>query len=106
MIALSVVRTILFILVFYSVTVLAVLTALLVSLFGRRALRRFALGWVGFHAWCVRLILGIRTRIEGNLPKGPVLVAAQHQSFFDPLGLVRLLGAPAPVMKRQLAEIP
>jgi 1-acyl-sn-glycerol-3-phosphate acyltransferase len=54
----------------------------------------------------VRWILGIRTRIEGNVPKGPVLVAAKHQSFFDPLGLVRILGDPAPVMKRQLADIP
>jgi 1-acyl-sn-glycerol-3-phosphate acyltransferase len=106
MIVLSVLRTILFIVIFYSVTALAVLAALVVSLFGRRALRRFASGWLGFHAWCVRWILGIRTRIEGNVPAGPVLVAAKHQSFYDPLGLVRVLDEPAAVMKRQLADIP
>jgi 1-acyl-sn-glycerol-3-phosphate acyltransferase len=100
------VRTVAFLVIFYGVTALAVLVALIVSLFGRGALRRFGLAWVGFHAWCVRWILGIRTRIEGRLPEGPVLVAAKHQSFWDPLGLIRLIGAPAAVMKRQLADIP
>jgi 1-acyl-sn-glycerol-3-phosphate acyltransferase len=103
---LPVLRTLLFLVVFYSVTLVAVLAALVVSLFGRPALRRFGMAWVGFHAWCVRWILGIRTRIEGRLPDGPVLVAAKHQSFWDPLELVLVMGAPAAVMKRQLADIP
>lgn len=103
---LAALRTLAFLIIFYGVTVVAVLVALVVSLFGRRALRRFGMGWVGFHAWCVRWILGIRTRIEGRLPEGPVLFAAKHQSFWDPLGLIRLMDAPAAVMKRQLADIP
>jgi 1-acyl-sn-glycerol-3-phosphate acyltransferase len=102
----SALRTIAFLLIFYSVTAVAVLVALVVALFGRRALRRFGVAWVRFHGWCVRRILGIRTRVEGALPQGPVLVAAKHQSFFDPLALVELLDAPAAVMKRQLADIP
>jgi len=103
---LAVLRTLLFLLIFYSATALAVVAALVVSLFGREPLRRFGMGWVAFHAWCARRILGIRTRIEGPLPDGPVLVAAKHQSFWDPLELIRVLDAPAAVMKRQLADIP
>lgn len=99
-------RTLLFLLIFYSVTVVAVVAALIASLFGRRALRRVGMIWVGFHRWCVRWILGIRTCVRGEVPQGPVLVAAKHQSFFDPLALVRILDAPAAVMKRQLAQIP
>jgi 1-acyl-sn-glycerol-3-phosphate acyltransferase len=106
MILLRVLRTLLFLLVFYVGTAVAVVIACLVALGGRRAVRRFGLLWVGFHGWCVRFILGIRTRIEGPLPEGPVLVAAKHQSFFDPLALIRVLNAPAAVMKRQLADIP
>jgi len=103
---LAVLRTILFLLIFYSATALAVLVALVVRLAGTGPLRRFGLLWVRFHGWCVRWILGIRTRIEGTVPAGAVLVAAKHQSFFDPLELIRILGAPAAVMKRQLADIP
>lgn len=106
MILVSGLRTLLFVILFYAATVAAVLVALVVALFGRKPLRRFGMAWVRFHAWCVRWILGIRTRVEGVVPKGPALVAAKHQSFFDPLALVRLLGAPAAVMKRQLADIP
>lgn len=106
MIAVSALRTIVFLIVFYSVTAVAVIVALFVALLGRRPLRRFGMAWVRFHAWCVRWILGIRTRIEGRLPAGPVLVAAKHQSLFDPLDLIRVLNAPAAVMKRQLADIP
>jgi 1-acyl-sn-glycerol-3-phosphate acyltransferase len=106
MILVSAIRSLLFLLIFYSVTVVAVFAALLVALAGRRPLRRFAMAWVGFHGWCVRWILGIRTRIEGVVPQGPVLIAAKHQSFFDPLGLVRITDSPAAVMKRQLADIP
>ena len=102
----ALVRTLIFMVFFYTVTALAVLVALVVALFGRLALRRFGLWWVAFHGWCVRWILGIRTRIEGDVPRGPVLIAAKHQSFYDPLGLIRVMNGPAAVMKRQLADIP
>jgi 1-acyl-sn-glycerol-3-phosphate acyltransferase len=106
MILISALRSLAFLIIFYSVTAVAVFIALVVALFGRGPLRRFGMIWVRFHSWCARWILGIRTRIEGQVPDGPVLVAAKHQSFFDPLDLVRVMNAPAPVMKRQLADIP
>ena len=102
----AILRTLIFQIVFYSATVIGAVIGLVVSLFGRRALRAFGMGWVRFHGWCVRHILGIRTRIEGDVPTGAVLVAAKHQSHLDPLALIRILHAPAAVMKRQLADIP
>jgi 1-acyl-sn-glycerol-3-phosphate acyltransferase len=105
-IVLSAIRSILFMVVFYGGTVLAVLLALPVALLGRRALRTYARGWSGFHGGCCRWILGIRTRIEGEVPRGPVLVAAKHQSFWEPLEFLRLIDQPGAVMKRQLADIP
>lgn len=102
----AVLRTLLFQIIFYSATAIGVVVGLIVSLFGRRALRGFGMLWVRFHGFCVRHILGIRTRVEGEVPQGAVLVAAKHQSFLDPLALIRILHAPAAVMKRQLADIP
>lgn len=106
MMVLAVVRSLLFAIVFYGVTLAAVLVALPVAAIGRRGLRSYVRTWVGFHAWCCRWILGIRTRVEGAAPHGLVLVAAKHQAFWEPLELLRILHEPGVVMKRQLADIP
>lgn len=106
MMVLAAVRSLIFATVFYGGTLVAVLVALPVAAIGRRALRSYVRAWVGFHAWCCRWILGIRTRVEGAAPHGPVLVAAKHQAFWEPLELLRILHEPGVVMKRQLADIP
>lgn len=99
-------RTLLFMLAFYGGTVVAVLIALPVAATGRRPMRNYVIGWTTFHALCARAILGIRTRVEGDVPQGPVLVAAKHQSHYEALDLLRVLGGPGAVMKRQLGDIP
>jgi 1-acyl-sn-glycerol-3-phosphate acyltransferase len=103
---LAALRSLIFMIVFYSVTVLIVLLTVPVAALGAGPLRRHVLGWVTFHAWCCRWILGIRTRIEGEVPTEPVLIAAKHQAMYETLDLVRILDEPAVVMKRQLADIP
>lgn len=100
------VRSLSFFLVFYPVTVLAVTAAFVAALFGHGPFVAVALAWARFHRWCAANLLGIRTRVEGTVPTRPALVAAKHQSMFETLELVLLLGAPAAVMKRELAVIP
>jgi 1-acyl-sn-glycerol-3-phosphate acyltransferase len=102
----AVVRSALFLLVFYPGTVLAVLASFLFIPFGQRALRRHAMRWAGFHRWCCRWILGIRSRVEGRIPAGPHLYAAKHQSMFETLDLLIIVGDPAAVLKRELADLP
>jgi 1-acyl-sn-glycerol-3-phosphate acyltransferase len=99
-------RSLLFALVFYTGTVIAVFAAFPTALLGREAVRRHTRGWARFHRWCASAILGIRSRVEGPVPTGAVLVAAKHQSMFETLEIVMLLDRPAVVMKRQLADIP
>lgn len=99
-------RTLLFGFVFYGVSVVLVLFVPVAGLFGRKALRAYAMAWVSVLRWCTAAILGIRTRIEGTIPQGPVLFAAKHESIFEAMELTRLLGSPATVMKRELASIP
>jgi 1-acyl-sn-glycerol-3-phosphate acyltransferase len=100
------VRSALFALIFYGATVIAVTLAIAAAPFGRKALGAVARGWVLFHRWCAAAILGIRSRIEGEVPTGAVLVAAKHQSMYETLELVAVLGRPVPVLKRELADIP
>jgi 1-acyl-sn-glycerol-3-phosphate acyltransferase len=99
-------RTLLFAIVFYGISVILVLFVPLAGLFGRNALRGYAMAWVSLLRWCTAHILGIRTRIEGTIPQGPMLFAAKHESIYEAMELTRLIGSPATVMKRELAMIP
>ncbi|SLN26441.1 lysophospholipid acyltransferase family protein [Oceanibacterium hippocampi] len=56
----------------------------------------------------MRLFAGIRLEIRGreNLPDGPFILAAKHQSAFDTMVFHDLLDDPAIVMKRELLSIP
>lgn len=102
----AVLRSALFALIFYPGSVLFVLAALPAAMMGKRPLLRVVHGWVSYHHWCAALLLGIRSRIEGRLPDGAVLVAGKHQSMFETVEIVRLLGEPAVVLKRELADLP
>jgi 1-acyl-sn-glycerol-3-phosphate acyltransferase len=99
-------RSLVFALVFYGWTMVAVLLSFPISLFGTQALRGWAHAWARFHRWCARHILGISTRIEGMPPKGAALVAVKHQSMYETLEIVLMLDQPAMVLKRELARIP
>ncbi|CAN5378259.1 lysophospholipid acyltransferase family protein [soil metagenome] len=100
-------RNIVFMVVFYGGSGPFVLFSPVIALFGQRALLGYARGWIGFHRWATRWLLGIETRVEGDARLGePILYAAKHQSMFETLELSRLLDRPAIVMKQELADIP
>ena len=102
----NLVRSAAFALVFYAWTVVAVLLSFPISLLGTAAIRAWAHGWARGHRWAARLLLGIRTSVEGSPPRGPVLVAIKHQSMYETLEIMLLLKEPAVVLKRELADIP
>jgi 1-acyl-sn-glycerol-3-phosphate acyltransferase len=93
-------------LVFYGWTVIAVLLAFPIGLFGTGAIRGWSHLWARFHRWCASRILGIRSRVEGTPPKGAALVAVKHQSMYETMEIVLMLDEPAMVLKRELADLP
>ena len=99
-------RSLLFALVFYGATILFVLVGVAAMAFGRAACAPSPMPGRGFHGACARIILGIRTRIEGEVPQGGVLIAAKHEAMFETIELPVLLVNPAIVMKQELARIP
>lgn len=99
-------RSALFAVFFYPVSVLAVLLAVPASFMGQKALFSVVHFWVWWHRWCAQLLVGIRTRVEGRFPEGPVLVAGKHQAMYETVDIVRLLHNPAVVLKRELADLP
>jgi 1-acyl-sn-glycerol-3-phosphate acyltransferase len=101
-----VLRSAVFALAFYSGSLVAVLLALPAAAIGSRALAGLVHAWAAWHRGSARILLGIRTRVEGEVPKGTVLVAAKHQSMFETIEVLMLLDEPAVVLKRQLADLP
>jgi 1-acyl-sn-glycerol-3-phosphate acyltransferase len=99
-------RNIVFVLVFYGLSIPIVLLAPIPALLGQGPLIDYAKAWMAFHRWCVRWLLGIRVQYEGSRPAGQVFYAGKHQSLFEPLELTLELGAPAVIMRREFAKIP
>ncbi len=70
--------------------------------------------WKAAHLWIdgtlflLRVFCGLDHRELGleNLPKGPAIIAAKHQSAWETLFLSRRLNHPAFILKRELLMIP
>jgi 1-acyl-sn-glycerol-3-phosphate acyltransferase len=104
----TVLRSILFVPVFYINTALFVVLGSFL-LFGPR---RYAMMGLKAHAivtlWLLKTIVGMRMEVRGRgkLPKPPYLVASKHQSAWDTFALIPIFTDPALVMKAELRHIP
>jgi 1-acyl-sn-glycerol-3-phosphate acyltransferase len=99
-------RSLLYAAIFYPATLLWVLAGLTASLFGRRPTLAVVLSWADLNHKLAEQLLGIRTRVEGVIPRGPHLIAVKHQSMFETIEMVRLTQLPVIVIKQELADIP
>ena len=74
----------------------------------RRAVSAWARTWIRFCLWWLDLTVGLRHRLTGleHLPKGPVILAAKHQSSWETLAFTLLFPESATVLKRELLFIP
>jgi len=99
-------RTLLFTVLFYGLSVPIVLSVPVSALFGRAAVLRHAHVWALMHRLLYRTVMGIRVVVEGEVPAGTYFFAAKHQAMFETLELQLLLGGPAMVIKRELSRIP
>jgi 1-acyl-sn-glycerol-3-phosphate acyltransferase len=99
-------RSLLYAVIFYPMTVIWVLAGIVSPLLGPRATLRIVLSWTDVHHWLAEHVLGIHARVEGELPPGPHLIAVKHESMYETLEMVRLARLPAIVIKRELADIP
>lgn len=82
--------------------------ALLPALIDRRAARAVTRLWARIVLAGLGAICGVRYRVvDGeNMPTGPAIVAANHQSQWETIALLALLPRPAMVLKKELLRIP
>ncbi|MCJ2126053.1 lysophospholipid acyltransferase family protein [Methylobacterium sp. J-077] len=102
-----VLRSLAFNVCFYAVTTLLALGGL-PTLVSRRAVLRLARLWGRITLWLLRAVAGMRVEFRGleNIPKGPLLVAAKHQSALETLALCTVFPQFAYILKRELLLIP
>jgi len=103
-----VLRSLAFNIAFYGWTVLLLIVGLPLLLLPPVVATRFVVFWIDGSFWLLRVLCRLDYRIEGweNLPAGPVLVAAKHQSMWDTMVLFARLRRPVYVVKRELGWIP
>ena len=99
-------RSILFALIFYPLTAAFSIAGIAARVAGRPATLTVVRGWMNSYRWLTRNLLGIETRVQGQVPGGPHLVAVKHQSMFETLEVARLTGLPIVVYKKALSRIP
>ncbi len=102
----SVIRSLVFYLVFYAMSAVFSLATLLALPLGGGYFRKMPDSWSMFHRWCVRWILGIRVIEEGTRLEGAALYAFKHESFFEAIDLATALDQPVPFAKEELFRIP
>lgn len=101
-------RALLFNVLFFGGTALLCIVLLPLMLCGRKANQ-----FVG-HAWCrliqfmLRYSVGMRKRFAGleNLPDGPCIIVAKHQSAWETLTFHTVVPDPAYILKKELTRIP
>lgn len=99
-------RSLLFTLLFYPGTLVYVLTVIAVSPFGSKPVRAVVHGWSAYHYWLVRHVLAIRFEWDGQIPEGPYLIAVKHQAMVETVEALRFARTPVVVMKRELTSMP
>ena len=102
-------RSLLFNVWFYGITVVLLLTTGLYAVtFAHHRAIDVAKLWAHLVIGGLATLCGIRLQLEGreNLPDGAALIASQHQSAFDTLVWLTLLPEPCYVMKKELSWIP
>lgn len=102
----TLIRSLLYAVTFYSATVALAVTGVIAAVFGRGPMLAVILAWVRLNQWLAANVLAIRTRVKGTIPAGPCLIAVKHQSMFETTEMIRLTQLPVIVVKAELTRIP
>jgi 1-acyl-sn-glycerol-3-phosphate acyltransferase len=102
------VRSLLYVMWLYLTMVAIGLVGILARLFHPRAIFWAQKAWSQAALWGLAPIAGVRVTITGreNLPKGPLLLAAKHQSQLDTIVPFVLFEDAAFVLKQELLKTP
>ena len=103
-----VLRSVLYNVLFYLNLGVLLLIAMVTLLLPQRAVIEMAKLWGRSSVWLLRVICNIKVEYRGleKMPKGPLIVAAKHQSAWETFSLLHLFENPTFIIKRELTWIP
>ena len=101
-------RSLVFNVAFYIVLVVLIIVALPTLAMPLPALLTVAGWWARASIFLMRVVCNIRVEFRGveKIPKGPLIVASKHQSFWETFALLRFFERPIFILKRELTWIP
>ena len=99
-------RSILFWLLFFLMSSVASIGAVIALPISHRATIGFVRLWARFHRLICRFVLGHRIVVEGDMPDSPVLYVFKHESAFETIEQPMLFKHPAVFAKEELFSIP
>jgi len=101
-------RSLVFNVLFYLVLVVLCVIAIPTLLLPRPALMALEATWANTSLFLMRVVCNIRIEFRGveKIPKGPLLIASKHQSFWETFALARFFEHPLFILKRELMMIP
>ena len=102
------VRSVVFNIAFYLNTALWLIAALPTFFLPYRAILWVAKTWGRVNVWLLHAICGLESefRYRERIPRGPLIVAAKHQSAWETFALLALFDDPTFILKRELQWIP
>lgn len=100
------IRSTLFALLFYGMTVPLLLAAMIARPLGHGVLVPVVQLWAWIHRVLVRIVLGQHVVIEGRLPGDALFVVCKHESMFETIDTVCIFRRPIIAAKRELTQIP
>ncbi len=103
-----IIRSFIFNVLFYAVTIVLLIAALPTFFMPSRAIVEVAKAWGRINLWLLRVVCGLQVEWRGleKIPKGPLIVAAKHQSTWETFALLSLFVNPLYIIKRELMWIP
>ena len=101
-------RSVAFNVLFYLNTLIYLIAALPTFFMPYRAIIAVAKSWGRTNLVLLRVVAGIDCEVRGRekIPKGPIIVAAKHQSAWETFALLPLIDNPVFILKRELQWIP
>jgi 1-acyl-sn-glycerol-3-phosphate acyltransferase len=106
--AMRLLRSALYTLCFYVLTIVLLFAALPALSQGGEAIERHARRWVRWSIALLQRICGTEVEFRGleNVPAGPAIIAAKHQSALDVLALILVVPRFSFIYKRELDALP
>lgn len=101
-------RSLIFNVLFYLVLVLLLIIAIPTLLLPRSGVMALEAAWARISVFLMRVICNIKIEFRGvdKIPKGPLIIASKHQSFWETFALIRFFERPLFILKRELMMIP